>query len=505
MQYITKIVRRARLSQVIFFMKGLSLMKRLVLCILALVMVLTLPCTYAFAEEEYPAGDYTRIYINTADGAGLTLSKSQGYIPADIAIVSASGQVIHQSGQIKLRGNSTALAAKKPYTIKFDSGQNVLGMGKAKKWVLLASCLDPTFLRNDLALDLGRKISLPYTSEHRYAEMWMDGKYRGCYEIAEPVDDGKSRVNIDVDKNNGCGDFLVQYELSRYNTGAVYCNSDNMRFEIKSPKITSEEQRLYVQETLAKIVRTVKTKNFEEIEKVIDVDSFAKYYLINEYFKDVDFGFSSAFFYYKNGILYAGPPWDYDITAGNLNYNESENSRICLDTTGLWASKFLFYEHLMECRDFKNAVRHVYAENYKYFENIYVKGGVIDQTVAEYKPLFLRNFSDTEWNLTTRYHQLMRQPDATYEENVEYLRKWLADRNVWMSQYFDIYGEDIYEPGDINDYEGVNVADLVKLQRYVMGVEEFNRAEFLAADLNQDGTVDSYDMVLMRRMVIEQQ
>ncbi len=479
-------------------------MKRLFLCILTLVMTLTLPCFSAFAaEEEFPAGDYTRIYINTADGNGAPTSKSQGYVPADIAIVSADGVTIHQSGQIKLRGNSTALAAKKPYTIKFDSGQNVLGMGKAKKWVLLASCLDPTFLRNDLALDLGRRISLPYTSEHRYAEMWVDGKYRGCYEIVEQVDDGKSRVNIDVDRNDGFGDFLVQYELSRYDADSVYCNADGMRFEIKSPDITSEEQRLYVQETLAKIVRTVKTKNFEEIEKLIDVDSFAKYYLINEYFKDVDFGFSSAFFYYKDGILYAGPPWDYDITAGNLNYNYSENSRICLDTSGLFAARFLFYEHLMECRDFKNAVRHVYAENYHCFENIYTSGGVIDQTVDEYKPLFMRNFSDAEWNLTTQYDALMRKPDATYEENVEYLRNWLNDRNIWMSNYFDIFGEDIYELGDIDDYDGINVADLVRLQRYVMGAEEFNRAEFLAADLNQDGTVDSYDLVLMRKMVIE--
>lgn len=480
-------------------------MKRLFLCVLSLIMILTLPCASAFAEgeEEFPAGDYTRIYINTTDGVGLTLTKGQGYVPADIAIVSTNGNVIHQSGQVKVRGNSTANAAKKPYTIKFDKGQNVLGMGKAKRWALMASCFDPTFLRNDLALDLGRKIDLPYTSEHEYAEMWMDGKYRGCYEIVEAVTDGPSRVNIDVDKNDGYGDFLVQYELSRHHAGSVYCNSDNMRFEIKSPDITSEEQRLYIQEELAKVVRTVKTKNFEEIEKVIDVDSFAKYYLINEYFKDVDFGFSSAYFYYKNGILYAGPPWDYDITAGNLNYYYSENSRICLDTTGLFAAKYLFYEYLMECRDFKNAVRHVYAEYYEYFENIYVSGGVIDQTVAEYQPLFQRNFDDTEWKLTTQYDALMRKPDATYEENVEYLRNWLADRNTWMSQYFDIYGEDIYELGDINDYDGIDVADLVKLQRYVMGAEEFNRAEFLAADLTQDGKVDSYDLILMRKLLIE--
>ena len=28
---------------------------------------------------------------------------------------------------------------------------------------------------------------------------------------------------------------------------------------------------------------------------------------------------SSVFFYYKDGKLYAGPAWDYDLSAGNIN------------------------------------------------------------------------------------------------------------------------------------------------------------------------------------------
>ena len=40
---------------------------------------------------------------------------------------------------MKGRGNTTWGLPKKPYQIKLDSKQDILGMGKAKKWVLLAN------------------------------------------------------------------------------------------------------------------------------------------------------------------------------------------------------------------------------------------------------------------------------------------------------------------------------------------------------------------------------
>ncbi|MDE6784032.1 MAG: CotH kinase family protein [Ruminococcus sp.] len=453
---------------------------------------------------QFSAGEVPRVYINTNDGIGLALVKQTGYVMADIAVVDTNGYIIHDSGQIKVRGNSTALAPKKPYNIKFDSKQNVLGMGKAKKWVLLADCYDPTFLRNTLALDFSHNIGMPYTSEHSYVELWLDGVYRGCYEITEPVDDGTSRVNINVDGNGGMEDFIIQYEMNRASSNTTYFTADEFRFEIKSPDITSEEQRLYVKNKVTEIFRIIKTLDFEEIEKVIDIDSFAKYYLINELFKNVDFGYTSAFFYYKNGILYAGPPWDYDLTAGNLNYNESPNSRLCLDTENLFADNCQFYQYLLECRDFQNAVRHVYAENFEYCENMYAEGGIIDTITETYYPLFQRNFDDTDWEISKQYTSLMRVPDPDYFENVNYLRNWLRERNQWLSDYYDIYGDDWFSLGDVDGNSEISIADAVQLQQYLMSQRAFSAINLKASDLNQDGEVDSYDMIKMRKLIINQ-
>lgn len=55
-------------------------------------------------------------------------------VPASIIIKDADGNVnAADTGSIKLRGNSTSSAQKKPYNIKFASKLDVLGMGKAKK------------------------------------------------------------------------------------------------------------------------------------------------------------------------------------------------------------------------------------------------------------------------------------------------------------------------------------------------------------------------------------
>lgn len=53
--------------------------------------------------------------------------------------------------------------------------------------------------------------------------------------------------------------------------------------------------------------------------------------------------------------------------------------------------------------------------------------------------------------------------------------------------------------GDINGDGKVEIADIVILQRYLLG----GRSVGLSADLNEDGFIDVYDMVLMRKMLLD--
>ena len=65
--------------------------------------------------------------------------------------------------EIRGRGNSTWTNPKKPYRVKFPKATSILGMRKAKLYVLLADYFDPSGLRNYLAHSFSALLNLDYT------------------------------------------------------------------------------------------------------------------------------------------------------------------------------------------------------------------------------------------------------------------------------------------------------------------------------------------------------
>ncbi|MCM1507683.1 MAG: DUF4832 domain-containing protein [Ruminococcus flavefaciens] len=56
--------------------------------------------------------------------------------------------------------------------------------------------------------------------------------------------------------------------------------------------------------------------------------------------------------------------------------------------------------------------------------------------------------------------------------------------------------------GDINSDGKVNVADMVLLEKYILGSGSLTEKQYSIADLTGDNSVDSFDMVLMRQAII---
>ncbi|MDE6666084.1 MAG: leucine-rich repeat protein [Ruminococcus sp.] len=56
--------------------------------------------------------------------------------------------------------------------------------------------------------------------------------------------------------------------------------------------------------------------------------------------------------------------------------------------------------------------------------------------------------------------------------------------------------------GDINGDNSVSIADAVLLQKCILGSETLTEEQFKSADMNSDGFVDSFDMVLLRCKVV---
>lgn len=474
-------------------------MKRL-LSIVMIPILLALCAVTAYAEgEEAPAPSVPRIEITTELGNGKTLQKADGYVNARISITDIDGSVIGGDVLFKVRGNSTALSSieKKSFTFKFDKKTAVLGMGKGKKWALLANCFDPTLLRNFAVFDFAREMGLPYTSDQRFAELWLDGEYRGCYAVYEPVQEGKERVDIDIESNGGKKDFLIEYEATRVEDDVTYLTVSGLRFALKEPEEPTSEQLAYVTDIVTDIINTLKAGSEDEIRAAVDVDSFAKFYLLNEFAKTNDFGYSSVFFFYKDGRLYAGPVWDYDLALGNLNAElNSSTAKAAAVSDGIMQTAKNLYRYLTDKQWFMNEVRDVYARNYFYIEDIGADGGLLDRLREQYSEAFDRNF--TLWRVNRWWLNYQRKPLATYDENYALLKSWCAERHAWLAAYFGLEKQS-YLLGDADNDGIVTVLDATRVQRYVAGYTMPDDFSESTADSDEDGAITVLDATVIQR------
>ena len=486
--------------------------KRLLsLFIAVLICVLTVFSAAASAAEadvaetsvDYEMLNVPQIRVTTEDGNGTELQKADGYVNASITITDTDGSVLEDSVQFKVRGNTTAMESveKKAYTFKFGKKKEVLGLGSGKKWALIANAFDPTLLRNVIANTIAHELDLQYTSNQTYAELWVDDSYRGCYGVFEPVEQGKDRVNIDIESNDGMKDFLIEYEAQRVEDDVTYFTVDGLRFISSEPEEPNEAQLSYVVTTMTDIIDTLKNGTQAEIGEKIDVDSFAKYYFLNEYVKTFDFDMSSVFFYYKDGKLYAGPAWDYDLSAGNVNDNLSNKRyKEATPTTGLYCDQKNIYTYLCDKDWFMNAVKKVYREHYDFFCDIYADGGLMDRLYDEYGAIFDRNYASGNWRVSKWWINIQKQPLSTYQANYDYLKNWYSERNLWLSEYFEM---DKVILGDADSDGFVTSVDVTTIQRKLAHMEVLDSYNATAADVDGDGEVASVDATLIQRYLAE--
>ena len=59
------------------------------------------------------------------------------------------------------------------------------------------------------------------------------------------------------------------------------------------------------------------------------------------------------------------------------------------------------------------------------------------------------------------------------------------------------------EKGDVTLDGDISIADYVKLQNYLLGRDELNDKQIQAADINEDKTVNVFDLIMIKRMVVE--
>ncbi|MBO7132490.1 CotH kinase family protein [Candidatus Saccharibacteria bacterium] len=224
--------------------------------------------------------------------------------------------------EIKGRGNSSWSGNKKPFQIKFDHKVDLLGLGPRKKYILLANHFDYTAIRNSMMFKLADMIDEKYRPKGEFVELDIDGSYRGLYYLTTKVEIAKGSVDLR-------DEYGILVEIDTLHASNENCLSSFTAECLIVEDAVFEDDEVKLKEAtddfvkdFKRLLTAAKEGDYQKVNQLIDLHSFAEYFLISEFAVNPD-AYISSFNFYKDGKddkIHAGPLWDYDLAFGNRNW-----------------------------------------------------------------------------------------------------------------------------------------------------------------------------------------
>ena len=317
--------------------------------------------------------------------------------------------------KIKGRGNATWRGAKdkKPYNVTLGKKINFPGINceQTKKWSFLAEIADHSLLGNrsgyHLADELG--IGLDNTS----ADVWMNGEYQGCYTVTPKSDSFVTKNGFLIEQDNYMesavaeggdpqfqldglkeADDIDAWQGSGYNRITVKKMGDNL---LKKDGVVDESAE-NMEDVAYNTIKPWLQDAWDAIRSdtgynskgkyytdYIDIESFARMYLMHEYVKSFDFCAGSILFH-RDGMtdedkLIAGPMWDLDNAMGSTCQNAAlgqADDRVNGDRRSgeghfiqnVYEYKTSIYKTLSKHADFMEEVQNQYNSNQAAFDSL---------------------------------------------------------------------------------------------------------------------------------------
>lgn len=391
------------------------------------------------AEKEYTVEliSFTGLPVVYIDTKGVPIDSKEVYVPATIRIVDNNGQrassIFEETVHIKGRGNSTWLMPKKPYRLKFDKKQSLLGEPKDKSWVLLANYMDDDCgMRNATAYSIGHLSCMDFTPTVHFVEVFLNGRHNGLYQLCEHMKISEDRVNV-TDEG-----YLIEAEQrdDEEQTGDVYFWAETaepevrLRFCIKDPDVEKgspayDRIRDYVNEAQNALYGSDFKDPEKGYAKYLNVDTYVDWYVISEITKTNDAALYTSC--YMNiapgGKLNMGPMWDYDICIGNSRWNGDGS------TDGYWNRHSPWFARMLEDPVFvqkvKERIRYFKANLPAVLERMDVNAEYVGLSVVEDNRLWeMLGPKETEDGLVR----------SAFLQDVQGMRNWLMARLDWLDQ-----------------------------------------------------------------------
>jgi len=407
------------------------------------------PLTYDVIAQDNSKKSY--VVKVTDNGIGTLYLTTDGNAPIDSKDVYLTGNVklvsnfknVDYDGktQVKGHGNSTWFdLPKKPYKLKLDKKAALMGMPAGKTWILLANYADKSLIRNELAFNLSRRFGRAFTPASRFVELYLNGEFRGNYQITQEVKEGTGLVDIEEQTPatttlpDLSGGYFIEQDL--FLGGPVnFTTTRQMPFVVKYPddEDINQQQKDYIKNHFQIMEDALFAQNFADpvngYRRYFDVNTYIDHYIINEVIGNPDVFRSTYMFKKRNDDhIYTGPIWDFDKAANNDNRLGDQTNGLMLNAAfdpKIWINR------MMEDKTFRQRIRSRWLEMR---DIIMALPNDIDPLAKKLVVSEARNF--TKWDILTKQSYLELQVSGSYAGEIKYLKNFLTDHITWLDKKF---------------------------------------------------------------------
>ncbi len=398
-----------------------------------------------------------------------------------------------ETGGIRIRGNSTKQASvnKLAWRLKFDSKVNMLGLNGGKKfksWVVLADNFDYSYFRNMTAFNFGNSLfnySNNYCSHYQHVNLYMNGDYRGIYLLAEQQQSNNGRFSIEESESYTGTDvgYLVEIDglvlqgksdgdyTFTVGSGSMFGGGDSVNgttisqkgYVVKTDIFGDEQgpfianyvknlQKVLIDTCKGKALKVLNSKGeivaspyetqYETLNSIIDLDSFFRTYVLQEFMKNYDCGWGSFYLFIdfsaksKHPRFTAGGPWDFDLGLGNKKregkYQPTGDFITNVNGSMTEFNPWLF---LLSQTDFFN-------ELFERYYCAFANSGIFEQAIHDINyeaSAFATDFAReyTKWGGDSGRTSMSTRTDyANHQAAVDYLTDWLSQRKTYLDSKY---------------------------------------------------------------------
>lgn len=448
--------------------------------------------TKTYTLEVYKSDSESSVYVNDTtnsytDAEGtvqntdlysfLIMNKENSVKGSDCAITGENSVSDTTLKKIKGRGNTNWRDTdKKPFNIQFNDAITI-GHTTNKKFSLVSNAKDSTLIRNSIMYDLANEVGSPYSPSQSFVDFFVNGVYRGCYIACQKIELGKNSVvslKDESDKKDTGFNFLVEVDVWNYASDVYFVTDKGYHVVLKTPDLegydetdaTMKAQYNFIKNKYQKFENALYGGNLADLEKICDIESLATQYLLQDFGKNCDGGYTSTYFTYnaEEDKFYAAPIWDCDSDLGAVDCVRENCTESTCNYKG-WVTRNATYTYNKKIKtvnplgqafklsgatesgkNFEQLCADIWNE--KFVPNINIILGKspasgslksIDEYASAISSASYLNYVmwDFMW-LCSRYNSgLNKRYTDDYSGELNYLKDWTQARADWMTAQFN--------------------------------------------------------------------